>query len=144
MAYVITIIFFLALIVLIAYSSPVRRIPFQQLYTKVPEEIRRSLQAFRKNHALKHIELDGTSWNYVVVGNGNETILFLHGMAGAFDIWWQVIEALRDRFKIISVTYPIAGSLEELSRGIMAVLEKESVSGFNVGGSSMGGYSAQY
>jgi pimeloyl-ACP methyl ester carboxylesterase len=144
MTYVITIIFFLALIVLIAYSSPVRRIPFQQLYTRVPEKIRRSLQAFRKNHALKHIELDGTSWNYVVVGNGNETILFLHGMAGACDIWWQVIEALRNRFKIISVTYPPVGSLEELSRGILAVFEKENVSESHVVGSSLGGYVAQY
>ncbi len=104
MAYVITIIFFFAIIVLIAYSSPVRRIPFQQLYAKVPGKVRKSLQAFRKNHARKLIELDGASWNYVVVGHGNQTILFLHGMAGALDIWWQVIEALRDRVQPVGLT----------------------------------------
>ena len=144
MTYVITIIFFFALIVLIAYSSPVRRIPFQQLYAKVPEKIKKSLQAFRKNHERKLIELDGVSWKYVAVGNGDATILFLHGMAGALDIWWQVIEALRDRFRIISVTYPPVGNLEELSRGIFAILESESVSECNVVGSSLGGYVAQY
>jgi pimeloyl-ACP methyl ester carboxylesterase len=144
MAYVITIIFLLALIILIAYSSPVRRVPFQQLYAAVPEDIRRSLQAFRKTHPLRRIETDGTKWPYVMVGNANETIIFLHGMAGAYDIWWQVIEVLRDRYQIISVTYPPAGSLEELSRGIFAILEKEGVSEAHVVGSSLGGYFAQY
>lgn len=144
MAYVITIIFFLALVVLIAYTSPVRRIPFQQLYSKVPDETRRSLQAFRKSHAHQHIEFDGASWNFIVTGVGNQTILFLHGMAGAYDIWWQVIEALRDRFKIISLTYPPVTSLEGLRRGILAILEKEKISKCHVVGSSLGGYVAQY
>lgn len=144
MAYVITIIFLLAAVILIAYSSPVRRMPFQQLYAKVPDEIKRSLQAFRKRHAHKRIELEGSSWNYIVVGNGDETILCLHGMAGALDIWWQVIEALPGRFRIISVTYPPVGSLEELRRGILAIFEKENISESHVVGSSLGGYFAQY
>jgi hypothetical protein len=69
--------------------------PFQQLYAKVPDEIKKSLQAFRKMHPHIRLELEGSSWNYIVVGNGDETILFLHGMAGALDIWWQVIARYR-------------------------------------------------
>lgn len=144
MTYVIAIIFCLALVVLIAYSSPVRRIPFQQLYAKVPEELRRSLQAFRTNHKLQRSTVDRKTWKYLSIGNGNETILFLHGMAGAYDIWWQVIETLRDRFKIIAVTYPPVNNLEGLRRGILAILEKEQVSKCHVVGSSLGGYLAQY
>ncbi|UCE54213.1 MAG: alpha/beta hydrolase [Desulfobacterales bacterium] len=144
MAYLITILFVLVLIALIAYSSPVRRIPFQHLYTKVPEEIRRSLQTFRKRHKLKNIEVDGKVWNYLSIADSGETILFLHGMAGAYDIWWQVVEALGNRFKIICVTYPPVDSLEGLSRGILSILENEQVSEFNVVGSSLGGYLAQY
>jgi pimeloyl-ACP methyl ester carboxylesterase len=144
MAYVITIIFFLALIVLIAYSYPVRRIPFQQLYREVPDETRRSLRVFRKNHVLKHIEVDGTTWTYMAAGEDRATILFLHGMAGAYDIWWQVIEALRGRFKIVALTYPPVSNLEGLRRGIIAILEKEQVSTCHVIGSSLGGYVAQY
>jgi pimeloyl-ACP methyl ester carboxylesterase len=48
----------LILIALVVYSSPVRRIPFQQLYTKVPDKIKKSLQAFRKNHARYRCALD--------------------------------------------------------------------------------------
>ena len=65
-------------------------------------------------------------------------------MAGAYDIWWQVIESLQDRFRIISVTYPPAGSLEELIHGIFAIFEKEGISETHVVGSSLGGYFAQY
>ncbi len=144
MAYVITIFSFLALIVLIAYSFPVRRIPFQHLYAKVPEDIKKSLQTFRTAHKIQRINVNGKTWNYLAIGKGKETILFLHGMAGAYDIWWQVIEALRDRFKVISVTYPPVNSLEGLRRGILSIFEKEHVSECHVVGSSLGGYLAQY
>jgi pimeloyl-ACP methyl ester carboxylesterase len=144
MTYVIAILFGLALIVLIAYSSPVRRVPFPQIYAKVPEEVRRSLHAFRTNHKLHRSTVDRKSWNYLSIGNGSETILMLHGMAGAYDIWWQVIEALQDHFKIIAVTYPPVNYLEGLRRGILDILEKEKVSKCHVVGSSLGGYVAQY
>jgi pimeloyl-ACP methyl ester carboxylesterase len=144
MTYVIAILFCLALIVLIAYSSPVRRVHFQQLYAKVPEELRRSLHAFRTHHKLHRSTVDSKRWNYLSIGNGIETILMLHGMAGAYDIWWQVIEALQDHFKIIAVTYPPVNNLEGLRRGILDILEKEKVSKCHVVGSSLGGYVAQY
>ena len=134
MTYVIAILFCLAVIVLIAYSSPVRRVPFQQLYAKVPEEQRKSLQAFRSNNPLQSSTVDHKKWTYLSVGTGSQTILFLHGMVGAYDIWWQVIEALKDRFKIIAVTYPPVNNLEGLRRGILDILEKEKVSKCHVMG----------
>src|SRR3990172_818479 len=66
--------------------------------------------------------LDGVSWEYLCAGRGEQALLFLHGMAGAWDIWWQQIEALQDRFRIVSLTYPAVDSLEGLRRGINAVL----------------------
>lgn len=144
MAYVITIIFFLALIALVAYSYPLRRIPFQHLYAKVPDDIKRSLQTFRRIHDIQRIEVNGRTWRYLAIGKGEETILFLHGMAGAYDIWWQVIEALQDHFNIISLTYPPVDNLEGLRRGILAILEKEQVSECDLVGTSLGGYLAQY
>jgi pimeloyl-ACP methyl ester carboxylesterase len=144
MAYVITIVFFLALVVLVAYSYPVRRIPFQQLYAKVPGDIKKSLQRFRRIHELQRIKDSAKTWRYLAIGQGQETILFLHGMAGGYDIWWQVIDALQGRYKIISFTYPPIDSLEGLRRGILAILEKENVSEFYLVGTSLGGYLAQY
>jgi pimeloyl-ACP methyl ester carboxylesterase len=144
MTYIITIGFILVLIALIAYSYPVRRIPFQHLYAKVPDDIKKSLQRFRRTHEIQHINVSGKTWRYLAIGEGKETILFLHGMAGAYDIWWQVIEALQDRYKIISLTYPPIDKLEGLRRGILAILEKERVSDCNLVGTSLGGYLAQY
>jgi pimeloyl-ACP methyl ester carboxylesterase len=144
MTYIVTFIFLLAFILLIAYSYPVRRIPFQHLYAKVPEEIANSLKTFRRREKLRQIEVDGNAWNYIFVGGKAETIVFLHGMGGAYDIWWQVIEALRDRFGIISVTYPAVETLEGLNRGISAILDQEKISEFYLVGSSLGGYLSQY
>jgi len=144
MAYVIAIIFFLVLLALVAYSYPVRRIPFQHLYAKVPDDIKKSLQRFRRVHEIQHLKVSGKTWRYLAIGKGEETILFLHGMAGAYDIWWQVIEDLQDRFNIISLTYPPIDNLEGLRRGILAILEKEDVSECYLVGTSLGGYLAQY
>ena len=144
MAYVITIVFFLALVVLIAYSYPVRRIPFQHLYAKVPDDIKKSLQRFRRIYELQPIKTGTKTWRYLAIGQGEETILFLHGMAGGYDIWWQVIEAFQSRYKIISFTYPPVDSLEGLRMGILAILEKENVTKYYLVGSSLGGYLAQY
>ena len=144
MAYIISIFFFLVLIALVAYSYPVRRIPFQHLYAKVPDVITKSLLRFRRIHEIHHIKVSGKTWRYLAIGKGKQTILFLHGMAGAYDIWWQVIEALQDRFNIISLTYPPINNLEGLRRGILAIFEKEKVSECYLVGTSLGGYLAQY
>lgn len=65
-------------------------------------------------------------------------------MTGTYDIWWQQIDALKGQYHIISITYPPIQSLEELEKGVLAILEKEGVKDFNVVGTSMGGYFTQY
>ena len=65
-------------------------------------------------------------------------------MTGAYDIWWQQMEALQDEYRVISVTYPAVDSLEEMEQAVMAILEAEGVEHFYVVGSSLGGYFAQY
>lgn len=93
---------------------------------------------------LRTLAVNGMEWEYLVVGAGTKTILFLHGMGGAYDIWFQQINALQNDYSIISVTYPPAGSLKELAAGIMAILDREQVEKVNVVGSSLGGYLTQY
>lgn len=117
---------------------------FDEIYGKVDTESRRSLQAFRRDCPLKRFQVEGTSWEYVAAGQGEEVILFLHGMAGAYDIWWQQIEALKADHRVLSVTYPITDGLEGLARGLVALLEREGVTQANVVGSSLGGYLVQY
>ncbi len=137
----------LSILVLIAcgiYVFPVFKKPFARLYIGVPEEISGSLQAFRKQHPHRQLTVNGVVWNYISVGDGDETIVFLHGMGGGYDIWWQQIEALQNRCRVIAPTYPPVPRLDLLRRGILAILAHEHVDQFNIVGSSLGGYLAQY
>ena len=110
------------------YCRVTSTMPFQQLYATVNERIVQSLQMFRQRYTLRSLNVDGVLWEYLLVGSGDETVLFLHGMVGAYDIWWQQIEALQDRYRVLSVTYPAAQNLEALCRGIMAILAREQIS----------------
>jgi len=117
---------------------------FKRMYTNVDSRVVQSLLDFRANNPPQRLITDGIPWEYLSVGEGENTILLLHGMAGSYDIWWQQIEALRDRFRMISVTYPAVDTLEDLRQGIMAILAAEDVNQLNIVGTSLGGYLAQY
>jgi len=134
----------LIIIILVIFFLPTPKVSFEKIYTQVPADLSRSLQAFRSSHPLKHLIVKGIPWNYISLGQGRETILLLHGMAGSCDIWWQQMVALQDRFRIIAPTYPPVQPLAKLKAGIMAIMDKERVERFYVVGSSLGGYLAQY
>lgn len=134
----------LILLIIGLYLYPGPRVSFGELYSRVDPEILSSLVEFRQEYSLKSIEVGGIEWAYLSLGDGPETIIFLHGMTGAYDIWWQQMEALQDDYQVISVTYPAVNSLREMERGVMRILEAEGVDSFYVVGSSLGGYLAQY
>lgn len=134
----------LALAVLIAavylWETPRPR----DLYARVPAEKTASLQAFREEYPPAQLNVNGRDWEYLSVGQGAEAVLFLHGMTGAYDIWWQQIEALKKDYRVVSVTYPAVNSLSEMEAGVLAILEQEGVTNFHVVGTSLGGYFTQY
>jgi maspardin len=134
----------LILIVAVVYLFPTPEKSFEELYAKVDARTVNSLLAFREAYPVRTLELRGVHWEYLALGDGPETILFLHGMTGAYDIWWQQMETLQDRYHVISVTYPAVNSLEEMEQAVMAILNAEGVEHFYVVGSSLGGYFAQY
>ncbi|MBU2511404.1 alpha/beta hydrolase [bacterium] len=131
-------------IVGLIYNFPVSSPTFSEIYQPVDGNITESLVAFRKSFPGKQVEIDGNSWKYLVTGSGKETILFLHGMTGAYDIWWQQILTLKATYRIVTLTYPPIDNLEALSSGIIKILEKEDVNIVHLVGSSLGGYLAQY
>ena len=126
------------------YFWPVPQKDFSELAEKVDPAVRQSLLDFRANYPVQTLAVDGQDWAYVALGNGEETILFLHGMTGAYDIWWQQMEALAPDYRVISVTYPPVDTLEGMSKGVLAVLDAEGVDKTHVVGTSLGGYLAQY
>ena len=144
MTYVLLSLLVLVLIACGIYVFPVFAKPFDRLYSRVPEEVSKSLQSFRRQHERRQAAVDGIVWNYIRVGDGGQTLVFLHGMGGGYDIWWQQIEALKNRYRMIVLTYPPVPRLDLLRRGILAILAQEHIERFNIVGSSLGGYLAQY
>jgi maspardin len=126
------------------YFIPVSSLPFTQRYAKANPKTTQSLLSFRETYPTKAVYVDGIEWDYVTVGSGPETILFLHGMTGSYDIWWQQIEALKKDYRILSVTYPAVNSLEKMAKGISTIIDREKVEKVNLVGTSLGGYFAQY
>jgi maspardin len=121
-----------------------RPVSFARLYAAVDPAARESLQNFRQTCPVRQIEANGLSWKYVTLGEGKQTILFLHGLAGSHDIWWQQIVALQDRYRLVSVTYAAADSLAAMAEGLLAILAENQIERVSVVGSSLGGYLAQY
>ena len=134
----------LVLIVLGIYFFPVPQKNFEELSSKVDPNSAASLLAFRQEHPLQQINVAGVVWEYISFGQGDETIIFLHGMTGAADIWFQQMLALKDDYRVISLTYPPVDSLDAMSQGVLAILKQEGVSKINLVGSSLGGYFTQY
>lgn len=128
----------------VLYLWPVSRVPFNELYAGVDPALVDSLRSFRQANPPQQLQIDGATWEYVAIGQGQEAVLFLHGMTGAYDIWWQQVDSLKGQYRIITVTYPPVKSLEELEKGVLAILQAEGVREFNVVGTSLGGYFAQY
>ncbi|GAB4542871.1 MAG: hypothetical protein Fur002_13900 [Anaerolineales bacterium] len=114
------------------------------LYQAVAPNRIRELEAFRQENPPAYLEVNGKRWEYLSVGAGDETVLFLHGMTGSYDIWYQQIEALKSQRRVIAVTYPAVDSLAEMAAGVTAVLDHEGVDKFDVVGTSLGGYLTQY
>ena len=134
----------LIIVILSVYLYPGPQATFDELYAKVDADTVKSLTNFRQAHPVQTLNVRGVEWEYLSLGDGPETILFLHGMTGAYDIWWQQMEALQNEYRVISVTYPAVDSLDEMEQAVMAILDAEGAEHFYIVGSSLGGYFAQY
>ncbi len=126
------------------YLWPGPRHTFDELAGRVDPQVRRSLLDFRAQHPPQQLTVGRATWEYVALGQGPETIVFLHGMTGAYDIWWQQMLALAPYYRVISVTYPPVETLEGLAQGVLAVMDAEGVARAHFVGTSLGGYLAQY
>ncbi len=139
--YFILIFIFLGLIPI--YQIPAVKKDFTDLYPN-NDAAAQSLQTFR-NKKIKEIEVNNIKWLYYCGGQGSETILFLHGMGGAYDLWWQQVLYFEPKYRVISYTLPPPiSSLKQAAEGIEAILKQEKVTSCNLVGTSMGGYIAQY
>lgn len=88
---------------------------------------------------------------YQVFGEGEDTLLFLHGLGGDWTNWRPQLDEFSDRFRCIAWTSPGYGAsppLEilnwtTLANAAVGVLNAEEIDAAIVVGLSMGGYVAQ-
>ncbi len=133
----------LGLLLVAVYLYPTPHKDAVELYDGADRKPINDLAAFRAI-PTSSLSSQGYDWQYLAMGKGPETILFLHGMTGGYDFWWQQMNAFSPDYRVISVTYPPVDNLPTLGKGIIALLDKEHVDSAVVVGSSLGGYLTQY
>ena len=120
----------LLVLIIIVYQLRVKPKNFFELYKKNDEAAFNLKKLY--DQPVKKIKVNGVEWTYYTAGNpDNETVLFLHGMGGAYDLWWQQIAALQDDFFVITYTLPAPiDNLNDATAGIKAILNKKKFRNF--------------
>ncbi len=97
---------------------------------------------FAEAHPETRMDLNGRDWGVTDVGSG-PPLLLIPGTLGRADIFWNQIEALADRLRIVAVSYPAEGGIAEWTADMATLLDRLGIEDACVLGSSLGGYLAQ-
>jgi pimeloyl-ACP methyl ester carboxylesterase len=92
----------------------------------------------------QRIVISDREWGYINAGEGGPALLLIPGTLGRGDIFWQQIEALKDRARILAVTYPESGGVAEWAADLAEMCDIFGLGRVTLLGSSLGGYVAQY
>lgn len=134
---------FVLFLLVFLYYIPAPKADFFKLYNK--NDTYSKNMKFLLQQPMKKVVNKGITWKYYDYGKGEPAIVFLHGMGGSAEIWWNQILELGKNHRVIAYTLPDrVNSLEKAEKGIMNILDKENIHDFYLVGTSMGGYIAQY
>lgn len=100
--------------------------------------------AFSHAHPETRVALNGRDWGVIDTGGDGAALVLIPGTLGRADIFWQVIEGLSPRLRVIALSYPETGGIVEWSSDVVALLDAKGIAQAAVLGSSLGGYLAQY
>jgi pimeloyl-ACP methyl ester carboxylesterase len=122
--------------------------PFERIFREASPELTERLRAFRKAHPVERLTSEvearvGGGWEYVVGGEGDETILFIHGLGATGESHFLQVSALEEDFRVLAPTIPGAPTMRALADGLTASLEAVGVNRAHLFGVSFGGLVAQ-
>lgn len=103
-----------------------------------------SREHFDAAHPEKATEIAGHVWGVIDTGGDGPALLMLPGTLGRADVFWQQIEALADRARVIAVSYPGDGGIADWADDLAALCDNLGVRKATILGSSLGGYVGQY
>jgi hypothetical protein len=72
---------------------------------------------------VKRLIVEGTEWTYAVGGSGPATLLYLPGGAGGAESGLRYVSNLAHGRQIVTVNYPLAQSMPNLTDGLIAILD---------------------
>jgi len=104
----------------------------------------KSRDGFCDAHPEVRMDANGRTWGVLNVGESGPALVLLPGTLGRGDIFWNQIEALKSRTRILALSYPKDGSIEEWCEDICALMDVHNMHTATILGSSLGGYVAQY
>jgi len=99
---------------------------------------------FAASYPEQRTTVGGREWGYTRAGGAGPALLLIPGTLGRGDIFWQQIEALHDRARIVALTYPRSGGIVAWAADLAELCERLGLDRVTVLGSSLGGYLAQY
>jgi pimeloyl-ACP methyl ester carboxylesterase len=114
-----------------------------EFYIAVQSDQVSRLMKFRAAHPYKALEIAGVRWEYIACGCGEETLLMLPGGLRVAETCFVQIESFEKDYRVIVPTYPRVWTMDEITDGLMTILNMERVAQVNVLGQSYGGWVAQ-
>ncbi|MBL4768301.1 MAG: alpha/beta hydrolase [Rhodobacteraceae bacterium] len=99
--------------------------------------------AFSVEYPEKRVVLNGRDWGVLDVGQGPALVL-ISGTLGRGDVFWNQITALKNRLRIVAVSYPSEGGIEDWTEDMVQLLDQLDIESATILGSSLGGYLAQF
>jgi len=97
------------------------------------------LHAFRAAHPREQIVISGTTWSYILAGQGSETILLLPGGERIGDLAFPIVQQFELEYRCLYPSYPPYSTMGELVDGLAALLRKLSIEKVILFAASFGG-----
>ncbi len=94
--------------------------------------------SFRAAHPVKHADLGGVSWDYVVAGEGKSGLLLLGSELACGDHHHRLVSLFQRDFRVIAPMWPERASVEEVLDGLVALMEFEGLAHAAVFGNGFG------
>ena len=88
--------------------------------------------------------INGRDWGVLQIGDTGPALVLMPGTLGRADIFWNQIEALGGRVRILALSYPEQGGIEDWCTDIAELMRMRGFDSATILGSSLGGYVAQY